>query len=153
MNDTNLILAQNKNFTFVGVRFLDGNNPTSYYYKTFQKFEVGDQAVVDSPISGLTVVEVTQVDCMLDVCNHDNGNYKWIVQKVDMTDYERCRDLEKEVTKHVLGMRFNKVRKEAEEMLTEQLGQDDYMKLVQLVNPDEVLNPESQTEGSYDTAE
>lgn len=128
MNELDLLLAQNKDFTFVGVRFA-GSSTKTYHYKTLEKFEEGDLAVVN--VNGeFKIVEVIYTDCMLDLSSHIN--YKWIVQKVDTTEYDRCREVEKELTRQLNSARITKLRKGVEADLEAELGADEVKKLVRL---------------------
>ncbi len=56
-----------------------------YHYKTNLDLKVGDLVVVKTP-SEWKVVEVFQVNCDVDEENSDIV-YKWIVQKVDLANY------------------------------------------------------------------
>lgn len=127
MQELDLLLAQNKDFTFIGVKF-QGSQKT-YHYKTLEKFEEGDKAVVD--VNGeLKIVEVVSIDCMLDLSSHIS--YKWIVQKVDFTEYERCREIEKDLKRQLNTARVAKLRRGVEEDLKAELGEDEVKKLVRL---------------------
>lgn len=127
MNELDLLLAQNKNFTFIGVRF--AGSTKVYHYKTVEKFEEGDLAVVD--VNGeLKIVEVTSIDCMLDLSDHIN--YKWAVQRVDLTEYNRCREVEKSLKRQLNSARIAKLRKGVEADLEAELGADEVKKLVRL---------------------
>jgi len=137
MNTIDLLLAQNKNFKFIGVNFTtfysDSTKPLkagkTYYYKTTEDFEIGDDAVVD--VHGeLKIVRITELDCMLDI--NTNIKYKWIVSKVDKTEYERCQEVEKELTCQINTIRVNQLRKECLKEIKEELGSAEVKKLVKL---------------------
>ena len=66
-----------------------------YTYLSLQKLEVGDKVIVDTPRAGLTVVTVTAVDVGWDI--DANFNYKFIVGKVDMTQYHELTEAIEEV--------------------------------------------------------
>lgn len=58
-----------------------------YHYKTNLNLEVGDLVIVKTP-SEYKVVEVFQIGCEVDEENSDI-EYKWIVQKLDLTNYHQ----------------------------------------------------------------
>lgn len=102
MNKIDLLLAQNKNFTFVRVNFTSHYNDHSqalkkgkrYIYKTTESFEIGDNAVVD--VHGdLKIVRIVELDCILSL--NKIINYKWLVCKVEKAEYNRCREVEKKL--------------------------------------------------------
>jgi len=117
MNKIDLLLAQNKSFKFVGVNFTSHyddhsqalKNGKLYHYKTTEDFEVGDNAVVD--VHGeLKIVRIVELDCMLDL--NYNIKYKWLVCKVETAEYNRCREVEKELTCQVNTLRVKQLQKE-----------------------------------------
>lgn len=130
MSDINLILAENPNFNFVGVEFNQTKGKT-YYYKTLEQFEDGDKAIVDSPRDGLVVVTVVEAnaECLLDT----EYNYKWIVQKVDLTKYNEAIELETNIKKMPNSMRINKLKDELKSHLSEQIGSENVELLVNQV--------------------
>ena len=82
--------AENTAFKFVGIKF-----PTSsqtYHYKTILDLAVGDNVVVDTP-SGMQVVRVYEV-LTADQVDLSAYTYKWVVQKVDVTQYNELLDKE-----------------------------------------------------------
>lgn len=56
------------------------------YLSTNTNIEEGDSVVVDAPNTGLTVVTVASVDPNFEIVS--NVNYKFLVQKVDTTQYD-----------------------------------------------------------------
>lgn len=137
MNTIDLLLAQNKDFKFVGVNFTSFYNDHSqalktgktYHYKTTEDFEIGDNAVVD--VQGeLKIVRVVELDCLLSLS--DNISYKWIVSKVDKTEYSRCQEVEKELTYQINTIRVNQLKRECLKEIKEELGAAQVKKLVRL---------------------
>lgn len=91
-NIMSLLASVTKGVSVVGVRFKDANGVAMgkvYHYKTTDASVVeGDEVVVNSPFGGLQVVKVQSVQSAGDVIDATNGiDYKWIVQKVDLSDY------------------------------------------------------------------
>jgi len=127
MKELDLLLAQNKDFNFVGVQF-NGNNRV-YYYKTTEKFEVNDYAIV-STSEGFKVVKVVEVNCMLSISDHIN--YVWIVQKVDTSKYDHCRKVEAELQSQLNTLRVAKLCKDVEAELAAEIGEDGVKQLVRL---------------------
>ena len=122
MNDLNLLLAQNENFKFVEVVF--NHTDKHYVYKTALDVEVGDSLVVEAP-SGFKVVEVKAVLKFNELCSSKRGiKLKWVVQKVDTTEYERCKKAENDAQQHLDTARVSKMREELEASLTQQIGAD-----------------------------
>jgi len=122
MNTTNLILAENPNFSIVAVQFT--GTPKTYHYKTFFKdIEEGSQVVVDSPSNGLVVVTVTEV---LDPMEF-SGNFqlKWLVSgPIDLDHYDELKTMDRAVTKKVNQLKYSKERKEMLTTLEEQVGKE-----------------------------
>ena len=129
MNEIDLLLAQNKDFTFIEVKFTSGTNPKGYHYKTTEKFEVDDKAVVNVN-NELKIVEVVAVDCILNLSSHIK--YKWAVQKVDFTEYDRCQTVEKELQTQLNSLRLSKLRNNLETELIAEIGDDGVKKLIRL---------------------
>ncbi len=76
-------MTQSQNVHTVHVRFLNGANSTYYSYLTHLYLNPGDHVVVNSPVSGFTVVEVMQV--------YNNtrgmGATKWVLGTADLSVY------------------------------------------------------------------
>lgn len=136
MQEINLILAQDERFNFVGVRFKpafrdQAHNPKVYHYKTIEQFEVGDLAIVESPTDGFVIVEVVETDCLSQIT--DKYRYKWIVQKIDSSNYEKHLEMENGVVAKINSMRLKKMRREYEKELQLTLGDDGVEELNSLV--------------------
>lgn len=172
MHDINVILSQDENFNFVGVQFRgpDGrpgyadsapwlrdedlnkerkreltqrytnNNRKTYYYKTFEKFEIGDMAVVDSPVGGLVVTDVVAIDCMLEAGERP---CRWLVQKVDMTQYLASMAREKEVNAYLGKIRLNELRNNAFKGLTESLAPGEVNSLISIAKGQKDVTPQN----------
>lgn len=73
--------------------FGDQHEQRVYTYKALKTMglSVGDSVVVDSPKNGLVVVEVVRVDDFVDINLNSDIYYKWVVQKVDLTDHNNLK--------------------------------------------------------------
>jgi hypothetical protein len=128
MNTANLILSQNDAFKFVTVRFMDESNQAlnqestkTYTYKTTLELLPDDLVVVESP----TGFKVVRVESILDISEVDNKyEYKWVVSKVDLDYYEKCKLAESGVKKQVNKLEFEKTRRAFQEELEGRLGKD-----------------------------
>ena len=85
-----LVNALHENLNCVQVQFKRGTNPKKYSYKTFLDLEIGDECIVDSPLDGTTVVVVVGTDNTA----LEEFPCKWLVQKIDMTDYNELVEKE-----------------------------------------------------------
>lgn len=108
----------------VGVKFNEHGIPSSktYTYKTMDDLAIGDKVIVDSPKSGIAVVEIVRVDeiCALDV---DSAyGYKWIVQKVDTEQYDSLNAREETFQKELMKIQQDSVVKNAKQALIESMG-------------------------------
>jgi hypothetical protein len=102
MKTNHLISLLQEDYTTVKVRFSQDNSktfnsPKLYTYKTREKFSVDDYAVV--MVAGhLQIVKVEEVDDCIDL-DFDSGiEYRWIVQRIDLANYETLMEQEKEVS-------------------------------------------------------
>jgi hypothetical protein len=128
MNTANLILSQNIAFKFITVLFNEQNQDRlatssfkTYTYKTTLELTAEDLVVVESP----TGFKVVRVDSVLDISEVDNKyEYKWVVSKVDLDYYEKCKLAESSVKKQVNKLEFEKTRKAFQEELEGRLGKE-----------------------------
>ena len=106
----------------VSVEFAQGANRHPYTYKTLiEDIEVDDVVVVY--VSGVPkCAHVIGVDKTPKIDVDSNTNYKWIVCKVDETEYEETKKREKEFADHLLELQQKNVVQNATVMLAEKLG-------------------------------
>tara|TARA_R110002096_G_scaffold273630_1_gene467521 strand:+ start:342 stop:737 length:396 start_codon:yes stop_codon:yes gene_type:complete len=101
MKDINILLSQNPDFTFVKVEF----GPSSaklYTYKTLIPDLVkGDLVIVESPNEGFKVVTIKAVCNPAEINLDVPYDYKWVAQKLDLTDYEGFKSIEKLMRKEL----------------------------------------------------
>lgn len=131
MQKINLLLAaKSKNFNFVEVKFNDyEQTKKTYTYKTLEDFKKGDLAVVKSPFGGyggLKVVEIHNVNIYPD---NDVYRYKWIVQRLDLSNYNHCMDVEKNMLTTINALEFNKCVEEFRNEAEKALGADVFNQL------------------------
>lgn len=130
MFEVNAILAtQNSDFKFVKVFFPD--NTTHYTYKTLLDFEEGDTAIVLSPRSKSFVTVTVEEVLSIDEIDHDR-TYKWIVDKVDTTQYEKCVEAEKAMAKEIRAAVQAKRLKDLQEQIAERIGSDKMVNVVKI---------------------
>jgi hypothetical protein len=122
MSNINLLIADaNPALTFLKVTFPGSNK--QYTYKTIEDIKEGDSAVVDAP-SGLTVVNVVEAIPAVEYDMNFGFPVKWVVQKIDCTNYERCVQMERQVRKQLSVLQQVKQRKEFILGLEQELGKD-----------------------------
>ena len=122
-NSAILVNALHKNLKCVQVRFKRGNSQgesKEYAYKTFLEFEIGDEAIVDSPVDGLTTVVVVG----LDPTPLGEHRLKWIVQAIDDTEYRQTVQLETLAVANISALMAEHKRTEALAMIKEAIGMD-----------------------------
>lgn len=108
-----MIAMLNSSMTTVGVSFKDSDGQPvgkEYTYKTDLKLEAGDEVIIDSPYSGLTIAVVTRVDEVADLDEKATFSYKWIIGKVDLEAHKARLEREEELKKEFLAVQA-KVRK------------------------------------------
>lgn len=106
-----------KDLNVVQVVFESGPTQKLYDYKTFLNLEIDDKCIVD--VDGtLKVVKVVGHDTR----SLEKRKLKWIVQKIDMTEYERLLLQEEHAEKKVHEMIMEKRRRENMEQLEEFFG-------------------------------
>lgn len=93
MKQRHLLALLQSGYTTIQVKF--DNTPKTYTYKARCHIEIGDRVIVDTPRNGLTLVEVVGIDKAPRIDIDADFTYKWIVQKVDRTDYDRIVEQEK----------------------------------------------------------
>lgn len=99
--EINLLLTENENFRFAEVVFNDNIDAKKYSYKTIDTtLEEGDLLVVDANGTFKVVMFVGYSDGIKELAS--NIYYKWVVQKVDRTHFDKCIEVEKalEATLH-----------------------------------------------------
>lgn len=103
------VLAENEKFKFVACTF--DTSSTRYTYKTTLDVEVGDILLVETN-AGLAKVVVRDILDITDV-DLDAYEYKWVVQKVDFTYFEQCKEAEAAVLKVLREKQRRHVAKQA----------------------------------------
>lgn len=119
-----------QDFNTVGVRFTDSNK--EYTYKTNDTFELGDSAVV-CPNGILKIVRISRVDETPQIDFGSNVEYKWIVQKIDTTNYANITDQEERMAVELRKSIANKKRNEVKAALIEQIGAEGEAELLSII--------------------
>lgn len=101
MKDINILLSQNPDFNYVKVEFSGAATRLYTYKNVIPDIEKGDQVIIESPNDGFKVVTVKAV-CDPGEVNLDVPyDYKWTVQKLDLTDYRSLQDIETRIRKEL----------------------------------------------------
>lgn len=99
----------------VEVEFSKGGQ--RYTYKSQTEIAAGTKVVVDSPTNGFVVVTVVGCSKGLDTAVNKFPAYKWIVDVVDVEEYDRLRNVEKSmVEKAKAKKRLDEAKKQLEEL-------------------------------------
>lgn len=132
MSDLELFLAEtNKDFKIVTVKF-DSSNKT-YTYKTILDVQKGDKVIVDTPSSGMVIVDVVKAVPALETSLNFGFKIKWVVSKVDIEHYEECKKMERKALKQINTLKYTKEHKESLYNLAEVIGEDGFKQIKQLV--------------------
>ena len=101
----------------VGVSFQGGNKDRVHQYKsTIKDLAKGDTVVVPTTIRGETLLQVATVASTvegIDLDIDDDKDYKWVVAKVDFTEYDKVKALEAELVADLKAKRRAKARRDA----------------------------------------
>lgn len=118
MNTNNMVNCLYENLNAVQVKFNEHSQKT-YTYKTFDHYEVGDKCIVESPNDGYVVVEVVDTDASLLEANH---RFKWVVQKVDDSNYKELNRKEDIAVKEISKLVREEKRRQTADKLKEMFG-------------------------------
>lgn len=99
-----------------------------YTYLTCEELQVEDVVVVPAMNEYKTaIVEEIHDTPQVDI---DSGiKYKWVVQKIDFTEYDKRMAAERKFSDILKNLQFNKVRHQVKELLKENLGEDSVLLL------------------------
>jgi hypothetical protein len=101
MNPRHLVSLIDGEYTTVAVRFDAASK--LYTYKTRLKLQRNDWVIV-SVNDVLKVVQVVQVHATPQIDFEAKFDYKWVVQKVDMSDYNTTLAAEAKLVEHIDAM-------------------------------------------------
>ena len=140
MNYSTAILLADERVKFIGVRFANYSG-TEYTYKTIDgSIKIGDMVVVpssdyvkkgraDETTSRFgSIALVTSEDVPVNM--QSDIEYKWIIQKIDVTNYEKIVEVEKEIVEKIRGMELKTNRQKLAAMFG--LDSDSVKQLPQL---------------------
>ena len=125
MNKLNALFAENENFKFISVVFSPFTGTRTYTYKTTLDVQEGDFVIVDTPNGGLSVVQVKKLNDFTDVNFNVTYGYKWVVQKIDRTDYDELVVKEKQLAKTLNKVTAKKVLHELRTSLLEDMSEEE----------------------------
>jgi uncharacterized caspase-like protein len=121
MKAQEIVAALQSGYVSVKVRFLQyaGKDTAPewgekvYTYKALASWNIqpDDRVIVNSPKQNLVVVKVDSVSSDPDLNFAEVGNFKWIVQRVDTSQYDAITQQETELTQKVQAL----LRKQAQE--------------------------------------
>lgn len=121
-SEETIMMNQNENFRVAGVKFIDGTNTNKeYFYALFDEYWVGDLVVVQTGHHGLSLAEITSIDCSGKdrvKCSRE------IVTRVDMSSFYDRQEKRKALAKLKKDM-DKKVKELQETALYELLAEKD----------------------------
>lgn len=135
MFEVNAILAsENTAFKFVKVAFSDypTNNSKLHTYKTTLEVEEGDSVIVNTPSEGFKVVKVHEVLDITEVEQNPGFSYKWVVDRINVKNYEKCVDAEKSMAKEIRAAMQAKRLKELQDQMAERIGAENMDKIAKI---------------------
>jgi SepF-like predicted cell division protein (DUF552 family) len=106
----------------VKVKFKSTSQYYTYKALTSMGIEVGDTVVVDSPSSGMTLVEVKEVEDFKTLDPSLYNGYKWIVGKLNVADYTSVREREEKFRAQLEELRTKAKHKAMLTKLAEEVG-------------------------------
>lgn len=112
MNHMHMLSLIQSGFTTIAVTYPGERRTYTYKAKVSDGVRVGDTVVVDSPNSGLTLVEVVEVHTSPRIDLTATFKYKWIVQKVDRSGYDALLEQEAKFTEAMVEIERVKQRQE-----------------------------------------
>lgn len=132
MQLSNYILTENEDFKFVEVVFSPYTGLNTYTYKTLRTdLEVDDLVVV--PTNKFhQVAKIKGFIDPLDITLQD-FKYKWIIQKVDTTDYDKCVEMEDAVNAKLTAATRRAKAEELKRQVTEQLTAEERSETTKLL--------------------
>lgn len=129
-----LVAMLQQNVHTVEVQF--ASNGRSYTYKAHAEMALkeGDHVVVETPSTGLTLVQVVKVHDTVKINAGSDVTYKWILGKVDLAVYSGLIQRENEILAKIEELKERKKQEDALKNLVESLGLS-LDELKELVNP------------------
>lgn len=118
MKINHMIALLQTGYTTIKVQ-LGGPTGSLYTYKAPLGLIEGDQVVVEMPGGHMRVLDVVKVDETPQIDVDSDIDYKWVVQKVDKTQYNELLAKEEEAKQLIIQQEMAKKRKE---LVEEHLG-------------------------------
>jgi hypothetical protein len=125
MKSSNVLALFNNKLKTVGVQFKthDGSAFGKVYtYKTLEDFKEGDEAVVNAPSTGMTVVRVVDVHVVPDIDVDATFAYQWIVCKIDAAEYDKRAELEAKALIEIEKFQYESKRKKVTNEFAKGMG-------------------------------
>lgn len=104
------------------VKVCFNNETKKYTYKTMDDLEIDDLVIILGPRGDFKIAKVSSVDKIPDLNPNSNKNYKWIVQKIDLTKFNELNKLEEEFADDLRELEQKSIRDNAKLMLSENFG-------------------------------
>lgn len=125
MSNESVLISLLQNARTCSVVFPGSNRKYTYKVPEGMELTVDDRCVVDSPSSGLTVVQVTEVHDESGIDVEAAFKYKWLVSKVDLEGYNALLAQEKTMEEDLKKLRSKtQVKKQIKSLLGE-LGDEE----------------------------
>jgi len=128
MNSKQIINAIDESFYTVGVVYAikdglqQGMKLYTYKVKKDIDLDVGDIVVVECK-DELKCAMVMEIHEIIDIDFNSNIDYKWIIQKVDMENYQKQLDVDKSVNEQIKLAEVKKRREQARQLALEIVDQ------------------------------
>lgn len=131
-NEINMLLAQNPNFKFVKVLFSEAATKL-YTYKTLEDIKVGDKVVVPANENDIKVVIVEKVCKLHELELNPHYSYRWVMQKLDLNNYEDLIARENEAKKVLNESKTAALINTMNKQLKESIGTDAFANVQKLI--------------------
>lgn len=129
MNTRQMIAMLQEDYYTVGVQFKRGSQLSlkDYTYKVPRKItlQLKDEVVVFTPIDGAAMAIVTRIDDRPVLDLEGSKSYKWIVQKVDFSEYNKKTQTEKALFDLFSRYQYTKQRQDLHADVLNTLGEVD----------------------------
>ena len=125
MSNESVLISLLQNACTCAVVFPGSSRKYTYKVPSGMELSIDDRCVVDSPGSGLVVVQVVEVHAESGIDAEAAFKYKWLVSKVDLEGYRTLLEQEKTMEEDLKKLRRKtQVKKQIKSMLGE-LGDEE----------------------------
>lgn len=119
-----LSIAEQIGFVLVSVCFPGNTNSYTYKALASENVEAGDSVVVLTPREGYKIATVQEVKTSDFIDLSVPFDYKWIIQKVDTTNYKAIEEREAKLRQVLASAQLRKQREELLAIYKEELGEN-----------------------------